>query len=128
MNYICKPVNAKVPTVTELQSVRHPSIRKQYDSITIPGIGTAPIMRDTGKYDNSTFSIHTKRAGYINVIASREGVKTKLRRIRPDEQAQLDALDAQIAELHEKKNELLKLAWNKAHVVTVKELEEMTIK
>lgn len=127
MNYICKPTNAKVPVITEVHTINHPRIRKIDRVVPLDGFGDVNIMKDTGKLDNARFEIGTKRAGWLQVEASREGVKSKLRRVRPEEQAMLDAIDEKIHALHEQKNELLKLAWSKAHVVTVKELESMVI-
>lgn len=94
-------------------------------------------VEGTGKYNHNEFLIRmpyeggTSRAAKT-VPATAEGVKDALRRIREQEAAILDAIDAEIAELMERlkvkrveRQQALSVAWSKANVVRLNEAEAM---
>jgi len=109
---------------SELEAVRHPTISKPSGKrIDIPGIGSMGISVSTGRVDKDRLELWTD--GIILVVAAtHDEIKKKIRRLRPEEAAQLDAIDAEFATLREKRAALLKEAWARGHTVTVKELVE----
>jgi hypothetical protein len=76
--------------------------------------------------DNHVRQIEIDRVSYRPITKQTGEVldKRKLRRLRPEEAIQLDALDDEIAALRIRRAELLKVAWQHGHTVTVKELVE----
>jgi gamma-glutamylcyclotransferase (GGCT)/AIG2-like uncharacterized protein YtfP len=107
----------------ELQSVTYPPITRVKEVINIRGIGNIGMSECTGKFDKSKFSLWTTR-GNITIAATKDGVHGRIRRLREQEAKLLDEIDAQMAELRSRRAEIVKLAWQKANVVTVKELAE----
>jgi hypothetical protein len=107
----------------ELERVTYPPITRLKETVKIPGFGNVPFSECTGKFDKSKFTLWTTR-GTVNCSANKEGVHGRIRRIRPQEAAILDEIDEQIKALRERRAEVVKLAWLRAHVVTVKELVE----
>jgi hypothetical protein len=121
---LTKHKGAKIPCLSEIKKVSYVPVRKVVDRLDIPGLGSCPVMGNTGKFDKSQLSVYTK-SGWFTLSATRDGVHEKIRRLRDQESALLESLDKKIAALHAERVEVLKLAWTKANVVTVKELTEL---
>lgn len=96
--------------------------RKTVPSTSIPAFGVT-IGRSTGKVDRTRLQIFTTHAN-IAVDANPKKIREKIRRIRPEEQKQLELYDTEIARLFAERTTFLKTVWEKGHVVTVKELIE----
>lgn len=90
-------------------------------TILAAGFGNINTIRGTGKFDKSIFTIRVDN-NIFSCPATHEGVKSVLRRLRQEEAVELDQIDAQLSALRERRIDLLKAAWNKGHVITVKEL------
>jgi hypothetical protein len=111
------------PRQIDLQNVYYPEITKPFKTLNIPGLGTIQKVKGTGRYKHGFLSLVFSRAGTaVTIAASHDAIKATIRIMRDDEAAKLDALDAQIAELHGQRDALLADAWAKGHAVTVKEL------
>lgn len=82
------------------------------------------ISEPTGKVDRGRLRVSCGGDSQT-VPATRDGVGAQVRRMRPQEFEQLEALNARIRALKLERRELKELAWRKAHVVTVKELVEL---
>lgn len=54
----------------------------------------------------------------------RTEIRKHLRRLRPQEAAELDALDTKIRALRDERDGVLRRAWQRGHVMTVKEVRE----
>ncbi len=117
--YLIKDSNVRQ---VELGSVTYKPITRQTGSIAGP-FGTIPISTPTGKVDKSYLYLLSYGHGYT-VRANHDDIKRKIRRLRPEEAAQLDTLDEEMSVLRERRVELLKTAWQRAHTVTIKELTE----
>jgi len=109
--------------LAELKRVSYRPIRRQIDSVSIPGIGSMPVMKDTGKLDKSRIELWTDMMNF-SVDATHDGVKEKIRRLRQQESDSLDLIDAQISLLRQEREDLIKKAWQAGNTVTVKELVE----
>jgi Lhr-like helicase len=112
--------------------VEFPEVRKiSYHTLAGMKIGHAT---GTGRIDKRHLDIRSPEVdGYVfRVPLSAPGVKSVVRRIRPSEAAVLDDLDAQIealqaqlAALKEQRRSALKRAWDKANVVRLREVLEL---
>lgn len=124
--------------------VQHPVIFRQAGrQSTVAGI---PIrrMESTGRRDRTVFEIivrsGTTARGLATVRsrdragaqASAAGIKKVCRRLRPREAERIEAIDAEIAELErrvaearDRRQEAVREAWARAHVVRLAELEEL---
>lgn len=89
-------------------------------------------VRGTGKFDKSRITIHSRDVSSRcwTFPATAEGVKSSIRKIRDQEQAQIDAIDAriadlqsQIAKLRKDRRAALATAWQKGNVVTLAEIK-----
>ena len=111
-------------------TVEHPEIRKiRYSNLGGFRFGHST---GTGRFDHGKLDIRSPQvSSYVfRVPATAEGVKSVLRRIRPQEAEQLDAIDADIAQLQaeldalkERRKQALHTAWQRGNVVRLKELE-----
>lgn len=63
-------------------------------------------------------------AGYGTTVTDADGIHAFLRRIRPQEAEELDAIDTEILALREKRKAVQERAWRAGHRVTWKELRE----
>jgi hypothetical protein len=120
-----------LPRVGEIAKVGYKEKMKVVERMNVRGIGDLNIMGGSGKFDHGMLEVIAAKAGVYNVEATREGVRSKIRRLRPDEAAQLASIENEIAvqeavlaELKSARREILKAAWAKGHAVTVKELVE----
>lgn len=111
----------EAPRVSEVKKVTHPFVMKDAGYIDIPGIGKCLARERTGGKDTKKFEVWTVGRNYT-MDATHDGIKEKMRIVRPEEEAELARIAAEIARLQELRKEVLKKAWNKAHVVTVKHL------
>ncbi len=123
--------------------VRLPPIYTSRPKGSVSGI-TFNELVDTGKKKTKALKIYGKSGvitpdgkrksneGSQEVPRTAAGVKAVLRRLRPEEAAQLDEIDAQITEAQERLAALrkereakVKEAWTRAHVVRLAEVEAM---
>jgi len=111
------------PTQVELRRVTYPPITRLKETVAIPGFGNAPVREGTGKFNKSQVTLWTSSA-IISVDANKDAVHDRIRRLRQQESQLLDEIDTQIKLLRERREAILKLAWQKANIVTVKELVE----
>lgn len=91
----------------------------------------------TGKFDKNQLELHTRFGGggrnFINLIqATPDAVKRVLRRLRPQEAAVIQAIDADIEaakqrvrDLEERRKQLIREAFTRGNVVPLKEVVEM---
>lgn len=116
----------------DIAGIYHPEINVPVGKpINVGGFGMQEV-KGSGRYDKNRISIRVHGYGTdFSMLATRDDVHGKLRRIRPEEAQYLDALDNEIAaaealirSLKRRRGYLLQDAWKKAHVVTVKELIE----
>lgn len=113
----------------------HPEIRTtRYQTFGGMRIGHST---GTGRIDRRKLDITSPQvSGYVfRVPASAEGIKSVLRRIRPQETAVLDDLDAGIKQLEaqleilrERRKQALHTAWQHGNVVRLKELDDLPAK
>ena len=110
----------------------HPEIRKT----TYSNLGGFRFGHSTGtgRIDRRKLDIRSSQvSSYVfRVAATAGGVKSVLRRLRPQEAEQLDAIDADIARLQaqldalkEQRKQALHTAWQRGNVVRLKELEDL---
>src|SRR5690348_1720215 len=122
---------ARIFQASEL-TVEHPEIRRT----TYSNLGGFRFGHSTGtgRIDRRKLDIRSPQvSSYVfRVPATAEGVKSVLRRIRPQEAEQLDAVDAditrlqlQIDALKEQRKQALHTAWQRGNVVRLKELEDL---
>lgn len=109
-------------SLVEIKTAMYKPETKPIGSVYIEGLGNIATMRTSG-IDKNKFQIATT-SGWINLDATPNSIKEKLRRLRPQEAEILDGIDRQIAELRAKRENALKEAWKKGNVVTVKEIRE----
>jgi len=112
--------------------VEHPEIRRvKYSNLGGFRFGhsTGTGRRDHNKLDISSPEV---RSFVFRVAATAEGVKSVLRRIRPQEAQLLDAIDADIAQLQaqleglkQRRAEALQRAWQQGNVVRLKDVEAL---
>lgn len=127
--YLVKDRDAKRTVAqTDAPIIYHPEIDK-----VIGKIGPFRQVKGTGKFHKDVLGIVAENSNHYTVAcqqvpATAEGVKKTLRSLREQEAARLDSIDAEIAALEsqlkakkEERRGLLKEAWSKAHVVTLKE-------
>ena len=113
-------------------TVEHPEIRKvRYSNLGGFRFGHSV---GTGRIDGRKLDIRSPQvSSYVfRVSATAEGIKSVLRRLRPREAEQLDAIDADIARLQaqidglkEQRKQALHTAWQRGNVVRLKELEDL---
>lgn len=123
-SYLYRYRGANTIRIGQIKSAKHPEIRKQIDTLHIPGIGTAPVMKGTGKRDHSQVQVNVGGA-WITLRLHPKDVRQCLRLLREDEAVKLRAIELKIRELEQAREELIKQAWTKGHVVLLKDLEEM---
>jgi hypothetical protein len=122
---------ARIFQASEL-TVEHPEIRKTSYS----NLGGFRFGHSTGtaRIDRRKLDIRSLQVSsfVFRVAATAEGVKSVLRRIRPQEAEQLDAIDADIGRLQaqldalrDQRKQALHAAWQRGNVVRLKELEEL---
>ena len=113
-------------------TVEHPEIRK----VTYSNLGGFRFGHSTGtgRIDRRKLDIRSPQvSGYVfRVAATAGGIKGVLRRIRPQEATALDAIDQDIADLQarldalkELRKETLHVAWQRANVVRLKDVEDL---
>jgi hypothetical protein len=122
---------ARIFQASEL-TAEHPEIRKTaYSNLGGFRFGHST---GTGRIDSRKLDIRSPQvSSYVfRVPATAEGVKSVLRRIRPQEAAALDAIDQDIADLQarldalrERRKDALHAAWQRANVVRLKEVEDL---
>lgn len=78
----------------------------------------------TGKISKDRFTM-TADTQCTTIPATHDAIRTRFRKVRDEELAQISALDEEIRALQAKRNALVKVAWEKGHAVTVKELTEI---
>ena len=111
-------------------SAEHPEIRKT----TYSNLGGFRFGHSvgTGRFDGRKLDIRSPQvSSYVfRVPATADGLKSVLRRLRPQEAELLDGIDRQIEELQarlaalkEERNQALHLAWRNGNVVRLKEVE-----
>lgn len=111
----------------------------------IPGIGQVLTSDPTGRYETDKLRVAPQDNRYADgrgcgthwnahVPRSAAGVKAVVRRIRPEEAAAIAACDARIARLEEDlrksreiRAEAVQVAWGKAHVVRLAEIESQIV-
>jgi hypothetical protein len=112
--------------------VVHPEIRKLKQA-SLSGFRFAHSI-GTGRIDRRKLDISSPQiSSYVfRVAASADGVKSVLRRLRPQEAALLDEIDsdieqlqAQLDALRERRKETLHTAWQRGNVVRLKEVEDL---
>ena len=122
---------ARVFQASELE-VAYPEIRK----VTYSNIGGFRFGHSTGtgRYDRRRIYITSPqvRSYVFRVLRTGQAVKSVLRRLRAHEADQLDALDAQInaleaelASLRERRTAILHAAWQRGNVVRLNEVEAL---
>lgn len=109
--------------ITKIKSVFYEPIRKRVGSVRVAGLGNIPTLENTGKVDKSRLVVNTGHL--ISVPASKAEVHKRYRKLRPEESRRINDIDRRINELRLEREALLREAWDKGHVVTVKELVEL---
>lgn len=121
--FLHKGQRDKYPRQADLSSVRYPDITKHTSSI-----GGIPIHSLTGKVNKNRIQLWWKDSSSIlSIEATKESVKSTIRRLRPTEAKLLEEIDTKMLKLRIERLAILKQAWQKGHVVTVKELKERII-
>lgn len=122
MTYILRPggPGSRVE-MAELLTVEHSEIYRD-SGRRIAGIR---VMSPTGRRNRNELLITAYPAPGFHVRTERAAIRRKIRKLRAQEAAQIESLDAQIDELRRQRRELVKAAWERANVVTLKELEEL---
>lgn len=93
------------------------------------------VMEGTGRHDRKRLRIigrnYTRSgqpvassSGTVVVQNTAESVRTALRAVLPQELERLQAIDSEIERLRLERQEVLKLAWQRGHVVGVGELRQ----
>lgn len=120
--------------------VQEPERTKVARSTRIPGLGSIDTHVGTGQYERTTLRLsagdaefrpgHRTSNFYRLIPRTAAGVKEVLRRLRDQEAAELDAIDADIAAalervrvLAEQRREVLARAWQRGNVVRLSEVE-----
>ena len=91
------------------------------------------VSEGTGRYERKLLRImgvtYTRSgqpvvasSGSVVALNTAEGVKSAVRAIRPQELGRLQAIDSEIERLRSERREVLRLAWQRGHVVGVGEL------
>ena len=115
-----------------LLRVVHPEVRKLKNA-SLGGFRFAHSI-GTGRVDRRKFDITSPQvSGYVfRVAASAEGVKTVLRRLRPQEADLLEAIDrdvehlqAQLDALRARRKDILHVAWQRGNVVRLNEVQDL---
>jgi hypothetical protein len=93
-------------------------------------LGFATLVEGTGRFDRSRLRVYAVTHG-LTVPATAAGLKTAVRRLREQEAARLEQIDAQLAALSQQANDLrrerkavLHDAFQKGHVVRLQEATE----
>jgi hypothetical protein len=129
LNFRWRP--ARIFQASEL-TAEHPEIRKT----TYSNLGGFRFGHSvgTGRIDRRKLDIRSPQVSsfVFRVTATAEGVKSVLRRIRPQEAEQLDDIDAQIvsleaqlAGLRDRRKATLHVAWQRGNVVRLKDIKEL---
>lgn len=118
--FLIKGKTDKFPRQNELRGVSYKTITKIVGTIDSP-FGKINHIKATGRVDKSQLELWTDGYSYT-IPATRDGIKTTIRRLREQEAALLDMLDKKIRDLRDERALVLKTAWSKANVITVKEL------
>lgn len=108
----------------DLRGVSYQSIYKRVGVVDLGPLGKIPHSVSTGKVDKGKLLISPDAGCCFSIAAKPDDIKRRMRRLRPTEAELLDEIDVEIEALREKRKELLKTAWQEAHVVTIKELLE----
>ena len=110
----------------------HPEIRKLKNA-NLGGFRFAHTV-GTGRIDRRKFDITSPQvSSYVfRVAASAEGVKSVLRRLRPQEADLLEAIDrdieqlqAQLDALRERRKDTVRTAWQRGNVVRLNEVQDL---
>jgi len=95
------------------------------------GFGKIPVRRaardSAGRlvYDRSKIVIHPEiGSNSIHIATDSKEIKKRIRRIRPDEMRELENINEQIRALFDRRDQLIRAAWDRGHVVTLKELKD----
>ena len=72
--------------------------------------------------------IRVSAGSYGTTVRTAGDVKNFVRRLRPEEAAELDEIDGQLAELQARRRAVMEKAWQRGHVVTLTELREVAEK
>lgn len=121
--YIVRDPLSKHIVQAEIDAVGHPEIEKVVKVHHVEGIGTLRQVAGTGRYVMSKFSILVNRYTAHTMPSTHEAVRAFIRKLRPEEAAELDRIDDAITALREQRREVVMRAWARGHAVTVKELE-----
>ena len=85
------------------------------------------VMKSTGKTDKSKVTLYLGDRGQAFTFTSlltAAAIKSRIRKLRDSEAEKLDAIDMQLETLRQERKGLLRAAWTKANVVTLKEVVE----
>ncbi len=110
----------------------HPVLSPDYTATRIeinrpkgkPVGGLFQMVEGTGKFVPGRLRVtlhETSESAYIEDSAA--GVKTRLRRLREQERAELQAIDEEFERLHERRKVALAKAWARGNVVTLAEVK-----
>jgi hypothetical protein len=111
------------PLLVDLKRVSYPPKTKVTKTIKVDGFGNIPVTTPTGKFDHSQITLW-KTSPTLTISENKTAIDSRLRRLRQQEAEELEKIDAEIHELRTRREALIKKAWIKGNVVTVKELTE----
>jgi hypothetical protein len=97
---------------------------RQTGTHTVKGIGTFRTMAATGRYLHNAFHVYVHGLSTFELAATKTAVHSHIRILRQAEADKIDEIERQLADLRSRRRELIKEAWEKGNVVTVKELTE----
>jgi len=112
------------PRLTALRSVSYPFKTKVTGHIRIGGLPPINQAQIVGENKSRLF-IKPYIGHQFNIPKKADEVKKHIRKIRPEEMAIVDQINREISDLKEKREQVIRDAWAKAHVVTIKELESL---
>jgi len=105
--------------------------------IVLKSVSFGHVLRDTGESrfgirvatiageNKSRIRLNPEEGRSQVIDANKDAVHKTIRLPREQEAKLLDGIDEQIKALREQREELLKTAWQKANIITVKELIEL---
>lgn len=125
-------LDRRVPLILQTDRLmpRYRALESETGRTNVGGLVFRNVER-TGKYDKNTFDIFNVHNYGFRFAATAAGVKAVLRRLRPQEAARLQEIDAEVEQLKARIKELgqqrqttLREAFERGHVVTVAELRQ----
>lgn len=107
------------------QRFRFPEIVREVPgkSLDLGPLGKLRHVEGTGKVDKGKVAIFCHGTDYTLTLTP-ENLKSRIRRLRDQERAELDRIDAELSALRERRKEVVQQAWVRGHTVTVKEMTE----